>query len=68
MSQILNLELSDATFAAIQQQAQLSGMSPADLAVEILEKQVCLSPLSEEEKQKRDYALKIILVKLILAI
>jgi hypothetical protein len=52
MSQILNVELSDATFAAIQQQAKAAGTSPADLVVEILEKQYRFKFISEEEKQK----------------
>ena len=52
MSQILTLELSDNTFAAIQQQAKAVGTSPADLVKEILEKQYRFTSLSEEERQK----------------
>ena len=52
MSHILNLELSDSTFAAIQQQAKAVGMSPTHFVKALLEKQCRLDMLSEQEKQK----------------
>ena len=50
MSQILNLTLSDSTFAAIKQQAAAVGTSPADLVRDLLEKQYHLTSLKENAK------------------
>ena len=50
MSQSLNLKLSDSTFAAIRQQAEAFGTSPAALIRDLLEKQYHLTPNREEAK------------------
>ena len=56
MSQILSIELSESTFAVIQQEAEAAGTSSANFVRELLEKQYCLKILSETEKQlARDY-------------
>jgi predicted transcriptional regulator len=53
MSQSLTLQLSDATFAALQQQAEAIGVEPAAVAAASLEHQfgVPLSPSTEAERQ-----------------
>lgn len=51
MSQILNIELSESTFAVIQQRAEAVGTSPANFVEELLEEQFRSKTLSEIENQ-----------------
>ena len=56
MSQILNLELNDKVFAAIQKQAQNIGIPPESLAANLLEQkfsQIDNLLLTETEKENR---------------
>ncbi len=52
MSQILNLELSNSIFKAIQQRAEAVGTSPEDLVKALLEDQYQSTALQKETKQK----------------
>ncbi|ABA57046.1 hypothetical protein [Nitrosococcus oceani] len=52
MSQIINLELSNSTFEAIQKKAKEAGLSPSNLIKELLEKKYHSKVMSEEGKDK----------------
>jgi hypothetical protein len=52
MSQVLNVELSEEVFAAIQRQAKSAGISPAHWVADMLENQYRFSSKVSEERQK----------------
>jgi hypothetical protein len=52
MSQVLNVELSEEVFAAIQRQAKSAGISPALWVADMLENQYRFSSEVSEERQK----------------
>jgi hypothetical protein len=56
MNQSLTLELSEQVFVAIQQQAQLTGISPSQLAATLLERQFpgTLKPLLDDVEQEME--------------
>ena len=52
MSQVLNVELSEEVFTAIQHQAKSVGISPTRWVADLLEKQYHFSSDTPEEEQK----------------
>ena len=52
MSQVLNVELSEEVFTAIQLQAKSAGISPTRWVADLLENQYRFSSNSREEEQK----------------
>jgi hypothetical protein len=62
MSQVLNIELSEEVFAAIQRQAKSAGISPAHWVADMLENHYRFSSKVSEERQKARLVRRIVVL------